>query len=298
MQRQREIATRIALGVSRSRLMSQALTESVVLAAIGGTAALICSAWLTPVLSRALLPQVEWRSAGMSPATFCYAALLVILTGLATGIVPALQAGRPDLYRALHGNPGGPASYRAGVRPVLLAIQVSLAVVLLAAAGLVVRSLRNVEAIDTGYQTEQLAYAEVFPDMSFSKRDRDAYRAVGAMLPGAAQRIARLPGVEGTALADNSPMRNIAMAPVFLPDQDSTPRLNRNPPFVHRVSADFFRVTGMRVIDGRPLHDSDEMGSAPVVVVNASSSGRATVHAGRWWVSSPMPTTMAFSTSR
>jgi predicted permease len=270
MQRQREIATRIALGVNRARLMSQALTESGILAAIGGTAALICSVWLTPILSRALLPQVQWKAVGLGPDTFVYAALLVIVTGLATGIVPALHAGNADLYRSLHGNPGGPASYRVGVRPVLLAAQVSLSVVLLAAAALLVRSFRNVEAIDTGYDAERLAYAEVLPDMTFGKRDRDAYRTIGAMLPGVAERISRVPGVEGTALALRSPLHPAAFSLVFLPGRDSTPKLNGLPPLTHIVSPGFFSVSGMRMQDGRELRDADGTGAAPVVVVNTS----------------------------
>lgn len=270
MQRQREIATRIALGVSRSRLMLQSMIESVILAVIGGVAALICAAWLTPVLSRALLPQAQWRPDGVHLTTIAFAALLIVVTGLATGVAPALQAGRLDLYRALHGNPGGPPSYRAGIRPVLLAVQVSLSVVLLAACALVVRSLQDVEAIDTGYEAERLAYAEVLPDMSFSKRDAAAYRAVGAMLPLAAQRIAGLPDVEGAALTDRIPLRGFSIMPVFLPDRDSIPKLNRNPPMAHVVSGDFFRVAGMRILEGRPLRGADGTGSAPVVVVNSS----------------------------
>lgn len=270
MQRHREIATRIALGVSRSRLMSQALTESILLAVIGGVAAFLSSAWLTPVLSAALLPQVQWKVVGVGPGTFVFAALLIVLTGLATGIVPALHAGRPDLYRSLHGNPGGPASYRMGVRPVLLAAQVALSVLLLASAALVVRSFRNVNAIDTGYETRRLAYAEVFPDMSFSKRDAEVYRSIGAILPEVAERIARVPGVEGTALAERSPLHGFFFEPVFLPGRDSTPRLNNNPPLTHVVSPGFFSVAGMRVLDGRALRQADSEGAAPVVVVNAS----------------------------
>ncbi len=270
MQRHREIATRIALGVSRARLMSQALTESAILAAIGGVAALICSVWLTPILSHALLPQVQWKTVGLGPGTFVYAAVLVVLTGLATGIVPALHAGKSDLYRSLHGNPGGPSSYRAGIRPVLLAAQVSLSVVLLAAAVLLVRSMRNVEAIDTGYDTASLAYAEVHPDMSFSKRDAEAYRAVGAILPEVAERISHVPGVEGTALALRSPLQPSWFTPIFLPGRDSTPRLGRTPPLTNAVSGDFFRVSGMHMQDGRSLRETDETGAAPVVVINAS----------------------------
>jgi putative ABC transport system permease protein len=270
MQRQREIATRIALGVSRARLISQALTESAILAAIGGVAALVCSAWSTPILWRALLPQVQSKVAGFGPSTFVYAALLVVLTGLATGIVPALHAGRADLYRSLHGNPGGPASYRSGIRPVLLAAQVSLAVVLLAAAALLVRSFRNVEAIDTGYDAERLAYAEVQPDMTFGKRDAEAYRAIGAMLPDVAQRLARVPGVEGTALALRRPLQPPGFWPVFLPGRDSTPKMNRGLPFTHVVSQGFFTVSGMHMQDGRALREADGTGAEPVVVVNTS----------------------------
>ncbi len=270
MQRHREIATRIALGVSRARLMSQSLTESAILAAVGGTAALLCSVWMTPFLSHALLPQVQWKTVGLEPATFIYAALLVVLTGLGTGILPALHASKSDLYRSLHGNPGGSTSHRAGVRPLLLAAQVSLSVVLLAAAVLLVRSFRNVEGIATGYDDPRLAYAEVQPDMSFSKRDAEAYRTIGATLPEIAERISRVPGVEETALAVRSPLHPAAFSSVFLPSRDSTPKLNGLPPLTHVVSPGFLSVSGMHMVDGRTLRESDGTGAAPVVVVNAS----------------------------
>ena len=104
------------------------------------------------------------------------------------------------------------------------------------------RSLRNVEEIDTGYDTGRLAYAEVFPDMSFSKRDAAAYRTIGAILPQVAERISHVPGVTATALATRAPLRDIVILPIFLPGVDSTPTLGRSPPIAHIVSPGFFGV--------------------------------------------------------
>jgi predicted permease len=268
MQRNQEIATRVALGAGRSRLIAQALTESVLLAGVGGAAALVCAEWFAPLLSHALLPNVRWESGHLGVSAFLFASLLVVVTGVVTGIAPAIHASQSDLARALRGNPGGPASFRAGARSTMLAAQVAFAVVLLASAVLVVQSLRNVEAIDTGYEASRLSYAEVIPDMTFSSHDAEMYRTIGAMLPEIAQRIARVPGVEATALAESGPLQLHSMYPVFLPNLDSTPTLNRLPPLARIVSPEFFNVAGLRLLEGRPLLNTDREGSAPVVVVS------------------------------
>lgn len=268
MQRNREIATRLALGASRNRVVAQILTESLLLAALGGAAALACAVWLSPVLSHAILPTVHWQSTGVSPGTFLLAMLLVVLTGALTGIVPAMHASRSDVQQSLRGDPGSGVSRRTGVRSAMLAMQVTLAFVLLAAATLLVRSALNVEAINTGYETGRLAYAEVLPGMTYSKHDAEASRSIGLRLPAVAVQLARVPGVESVALSLRAPLHGFAVYPVFLPGRDSMPTLNRNPPLTQVVSPEFFGVTGLHVVDGRTLQADDRAGSAPVVVVN------------------------------
>jgi predicted permease len=268
MQRRREIATRIALGVSRGRLVAQLFTESLVLATIAGATVVASSGWLGLVLRRALLPNVHWETQALELRTCAFTALAVVLTGVAAGLIPALHASRTDLSRALRGDSGGGASHRARARSVLLVTQVSLSVVLLAAAALFVRSLRNVESVDTGYEADRVAYADVLPDMTFSPQDRETYREIGAVLPEAASRIARIPGVERTALSFMGPLQGFAYYPVFLPARDSAPTLNRMGPFTQFVSPDFFNVTGMRVLEGRSLTADDRLGAALVALVN------------------------------
>ena len=103
IQRRREIGVRLALGVSRGRLVSQLLTESVVLAAIGGVAALVVALWCATALRHALLPTVEWRSSAVGVRGIAFGIITTLIAGLAAGLAPALHASRPNLTGVLRG---------------------------------------------------------------------------------------------------------------------------------------------------------------------------------------------------
>jgi HAMP domain-containing protein len=126
LQRRREIGVRLALGVSRSRLVTQLLTESIVLAIVSGLAALVVAAWTATALRQALLPNVQWGAPAIGVHAVAFAAATAVLAGFAAGLVPALHASRPDVTRVLRGGARDGGLPRSRVRSTLLVLQLAL----------------------------------------------------------------------------------------------------------------------------------------------------------------------------
>jgi predicted permease len=266
LQRRREIGVRLALGVSRSRLIRQLLTESIVLATISGLAALLVAAWTATALRRALLPDIQWGAPAIGLHAVLFAAATAVLAGFAAGLVPALHASRPDVTRVLRGGARDGGIPRSRVRDTLLVSQLALSCVLLTGAGLFVRSLQRVESVHTGYDVEQVVFAGLRTDPELG-RSRDA--DLDLLLKEAAHRIERLPGVERVAFTENVPMNAFSFVDNFLPDRDSVPTLDGAGPIVSFVSPGFFATMGMRVLEGRDFAPGDRTGSEQVLVVNS-----------------------------
>src|SRR5437879_6727809 len=151
LKRRREIAVRLALGVSRGRLLSQLVTESVLLAACGGVAALLVAEWGGAVLRAGFLPKSADLSLMADTRTVIFTGVAALLTGLLTGLAPGLQALRLNLVGDLKAGAREGSYRRSRMRVGLLVAQGALSVVLLVGAGLFVRSLQNVRGIPLGY---------------------------------------------------------------------------------------------------------------------------------------------------
>jgi predicted permease len=267
LQRRREIGVRLALGVSRARLVRQLLTESLVLAIVSGLAALLVAAWTATVLRQALLPNVQWGAPAIGLHAVAFAAVTAVLAGFAAGLVPAFHASRPDVTRVLRGGARDGGLPRSRVRSALLVSQLALSCVLLTGAGLFVRSLQRVESVDIGYDEAQIVFAGLRTDRELG-RSRDA--EVDLLLKEAAQRIERLPGVERVAFTENTPMDAFSFVTNFLPDRDSVPTLDGMGPIVSFVSPGFFATMGMHLLAGRDFAPDDRTGSEPVLLVNST----------------------------
>lgn len=265
-QRRREIGVRLALGVSRRRLVSQLLTESVVLGVIGGIAAIVVAVWTATALRHALLPSVEWGASAMGIRALAFAIATALLAGLAAGLVPALHASSPNLTSVLRGGTRDGATHRSRVRSLLLVSQIALSCVLLAGAGLFVRSLRQVEAIDIGYDTDRVVLAGI----NFARDAAHTPQAQAALFAEAAARIEKLPGVERVALASSRPLYGFAMADLYTRSGDSlkAPRGMNN--IASFVSPGYFATMGMHVLQGRDFSAQDRDGAEFVVVVNST----------------------------
>ncbi len=266
LQRRREIGIRLALGISRRRLVVQLLTESVVLAAIGGIASLAVAVWCASTLRHALLPSVAWDAPAIGVRAMFFGALTALLAGLAAGLAPALHATRPNLTRMLRGGSRDGNTHRSGVRAALLVSQIALSCVLLAGAGLFVRSLRQVEAIDIGYDTDRI----VFASAEFMRDSGHRPEELGPLLTEAASRIEKLPGVEHVALAVSEPMGSFTFLDAFRPNGDTLMAPNGMSTITSFISSGFFASVGLHVIEGRDFAPEDRAGAEQVLVVNSA----------------------------
>ena len=276
LRRRREIAVRLALGVTRGRLVRQLLTESVVLALLAGMVAIVIAAWGGAVLRAMLMPTTHWGSSALDLRVALFAVALALVTGVVAGLAPAIRASRPDVATALKTGTREGTSRRSGLRSTLLVAEVALSVVLLVAAGLFVRSLRGVHAVDVGYDTDRIVVAGVRffnPEVHDVLRGPGVHAAeLGAGLQEVAARLARMPGVERTALGDAGPMYGFAMASVLFRDGTVVPRLEKEDPALYQVSPSFFPTSGLRLTRGRLFTDDDRDGTPPVIVIDEAAA--------------------------
>jgi predicted permease len=264
-QRRREIAVRLALGVSRARLVGQLLTESVVIALIGGVVAFGAAVWGAAALRHGVLPDVRWGEPAINLRLAAFTAVIAVLVGAATGLVPALQASTPDLTSALKAGAREGTFRRSRLRSGLLVVQGALSVVLLAGSGLFVRSLRNIESVGVGYDADHLVLAGV----GHVSGQQSHSQEIATALPVIAERLSHESGVEGVGLVDMEPMWGFRWVSVFLPDRDSVPKLHGSAPFMSWVSPSYLITVGVRVQAGRGLLETDREGAAAVIVVSA-----------------------------
>ncbi len=261
--RRREVAVRLALGVGRGRLVRQLLSESLLLALLGGGVALLLAQWGGNLLRATLLPDggwtegtLDWRVAGVT-------AVFTIMTGLLTGVAPALAASNPTLTLALRSGAADGASPRSRLRTGLLAAQACLSLVLLVGAGLFVRSLWRVVHTDLGYDATNLVVADV--DLTLAGYDKPGR---WTFYDQAQERLRALPGVERASLGINSPFWTMNATRFRLTDRDSTPRVPGGGPYYNGVTPDYFATLGMTVVAGRGFTGQDRIGSPNVVVIN------------------------------
>src|SRR6185436_10021669 len=199
--RHKEMAIRRALGASAKRLVKQLLTESVVLACIGGALGLMLAAWgidLLLALSPAALPRAN--QAGVDARVLGFAAVLSLAVGLLFGLVPALHASRADLNEELKaGGRGGTVSPRRNrIRSLLVVSEVALAVVLAVGAGLFVKSFARLQRVSAGFETENLLLARLsLPQARYSN-----LASVLTFYDQVSERIKTVPGVESVGAAN------------------------------------------------------------------------------------------------
>ena len=261
LRRRREIALRIALGVSRWRLASQLTVETLILATAGGALGLLLAHWSASVLSTALLGN-NAPSQLVDPRAIVFAACVSVSIGLMTGLAPILQTRRVDLTADLRG--GSRAGYRRSVAgQVLLVFQSALTVVLLIGAGLFVRSLRNVHALRLGYDVDPVLIVSL--NMRGVELDSGATVALRQQLLGAAKAI---PGVEHASLQAAIPFWSTWSAGLHVDGVDSLSRFGSFD--LNAVSGDYFATMGTRIVRGRGIAESDTRDAPPVAVVSES----------------------------
>ncbi len=263
-QRRHEVAIRLALGVSRSRLATQFLTEGLMLAGAGGLAAILFAAWGGTALRHLILPNTRFATPAVDVPVLGFTLAIAIITGLAAAMAPTLEGTSVDIVKSLKPGSRGAGRARSRTRSSLLAAQTALSLVLLAGAGLFVRSLQRIHATPFGYAADELAFATLQFDDDRGPNSHRAERI--AAFPRAAQRVATAPGVVGVALAYIAPLQGGIWTSVWKPDIDS----EMPAPQYNAVSPEFFSVTGVRILAGRSLTGDDRRGPGGALVVNAT----------------------------
>ena len=261
--RRRELAVRAGLGAGRGGLVRLLLCESLVLAVFGGLGALMITVWGGALVRGFLIPELSRDVAIVDPRVLLFAMGTVFVTGLLAGLAPAILSSRTDLSEALKSGGRGSTAGGNRTRATLLALQVALTVVLLVGAGLFVRSLRNVQHIDLGFDADRVLEASVDMGAAHFNTTESSNAAYLRIL----ERITALPGVASAATT---------MAPYgwgfgrYLKVQgiDSLPPFEGGGPYVNVVSADYFRTMGMRLRQGRFLGAADAAGAEPVAVIS------------------------------
>ncbi len=271
VRRRREIAVRLALGISRGRLLRLLLSHSLLLALLGGAAALAVVPVAGRLVRSALLPDVEWTAPPLDGRVLAVAAGLTLLVGVGTGLVPLFQAGRGRLNQGLRDDARSGGSRASGLRTSLTVLQAAFSVVLLVGAGLFVRSLRNARSLDLGIEPEHVLIASAdWPRpasldeaLRLERRTRDARFYASAL-----ERARALPDVRAAALAIGVPFRSSYTQRLQVPGVDSIPHLAGGGPYIQAVSPGYFETVGLRVLEGRAFGPGDREGSEPVAVVN------------------------------
>jgi predicted permease len=261
-----EMAVRLSIGANRWQLIRQLLTESLILAAIGGAVGLLVAQW-TMQLIASLLPEqaAETFKVELDATVLFFAAALTIGTGLLFGLFPALHSTRPDLLPALKGQAGQPSGARgaARFRTSLAVFQIAISMALLIAAGLFVKSLANVSRVDLGLNTENIVTFGISPELNAYSQERSQ-----GLFSRIEESFAALPGVTGVtagvvAVLAGSNWGTSVQVQGFKqgPDIDSNARFNM-------VGPDYFKTLGIPLLAGREFTRQDVKDSPKVAIVN------------------------------
>jgi predicted permease len=265
--RRREVAVRMALGISRGRLMAQLFTESLVLAVLGAAAGLVVAHTGGGVLRATLLPNVEWGSTLADRRVLAFAAAAAVTVGILTGLAPALQSVRCDVAATLKSGGAKAGLHRSRLRTGLLVFQAALSVLLLVGAGLFVRSLRNVRTLDLGYDPDRVIFVSAeLRGVPLSDAE------LAALKRRLVEQARRLPGVENASRTLTVPFMINSIEDLFVPGLDSVNRLGDF--YLHAVSSGYFETIGTRILRGRGITDVDRGGAPPAIIVSQSMANK------------------------
>ena len=264
--RAQEMAVRNSLGAGRRRLLGQLLTESALLALLGGAASLLVAQWTLGLIG-AILPEDATNTVHLelSPEVALFAGLLALGTGLLFGLYPALHATRPDLVTALKGSSGQPSGARAAARfrASLVTAQIALSMALLVAAGFFIKSLVNVSRVELGVREEGLVNFSLAPALNGYEPERSL-----ALFERMEEELAAIPGVTRVSgalvavLTGNSWGSSVSVEGFERgPDTDANSRFNK-------VGPGYFATLGVPLLAGREFTEADVEGATKVVIVN------------------------------
>jgi putative ABC transport system permease protein len=271
--RQKEVAIRAAMGASRARVVRQMLTESLLLSAIGGLAGVLLSVWLTDVLI-SILPEGAPRidQVGIDYRVLGFALAVSALTGVVFGLAPALKASRLDVSSSLkEGGRTGEGHRRTSARSLLLIGEVALSLVLLVAAGLLIRSFVRLQEVRLGFNPHNVLVACIaLPGAKYKEEQRpEFYRQL-------VERLQNSPGVQAVGGGVNLPLyaTNYAIGRGFIPEGRPITVDEAFDASYSTITGDYFRALQIPLLAGRTFDARDNADGPKVAVVNESLAQR------------------------
>lgn len=263
--RSREVAIRLCIGGGRARLVRQFLTESTLLAVCGGLLGAVLAVWGTNALLALFRggPQPLLLDATPSLRVLGVTALVSVTVGIAVGLIPALQSAGADLTPALRAAPDDRGRrYRNAIGKVLVVGQLSLALVVVAVAGLLGRSLYNLQTQDAGFRADSVLLFSV--TTAGTTRSQEGLQAFYSEL---VERLAGLPGVTSASMSLSSPIDTSGtIRGIEMPGLPRTPEARGV--WANTITPDFFETFGIGLLRGRPFTPRDGPGSGHVAIVN------------------------------
>lgn len=259
--RRREVAMRLALGVGRARLTRQFLLESITLGIIGAVGGVILAAWFGGTPQRLLMPESAVGSVFADGRTLLFATVLALFAGSVTAIVPAMMAGRIDVASVLKSGGRGTSTRRSRLQTGLVVAQAALSVVLLIGAVFFVRSLQNAEQHRLGLDVDALLYAEL--NTRGERLSPEQQRHLTGQILDAVRQV---PGVLHASSVVSVPFWSNEAEGLEIPGVENVENLGRFT--LQAGTADYFATTGTRILRGRGFDDRDQPGSEPVIVVS------------------------------
>ena len=269
--RQREIAIRLAIGAKQSRIIRQLIVEALLLSLTAGIVAILIATWALRFLLAlgVSLAPFSWTIAlNLEPdvRVFTYTMAIAAAGGMLLGLLPALQASSPHIVRSLHdqGAMAGGRLRGSRLRHSLVVVEIAASLVLLMAAGLLARGLQHAQALDLGFMTQGVLYAEY--DLRTLGYTPGGARAFNDAL---ADRAAKLPGVRSVAFTSHVPLHGgVRRVPVRLLDATEGPA---SPVIVSTVSSGYFATVGISLVEGRNF---DRNETSPVVIISEGLARR------------------------
>jgi putative ABC transport system permease protein len=266
--RQKEMAIRSALGASRARIIRQLITESILLALVGGVAGLLLALWGGDALM-AIGPENIPRAGEVSidAGVIAFTAGVSLLTGLLFGLAPALQASKPNLNEMLKegGRSSSGGARKTSLLNALVVVEIAMSLVLLIGAGLMLKSFYNLYQVESGFNPENVIRMRV----SLSGANYAEPEALVAFQQRAIENIRSLPGVEYAAATNMLPLDgNFSIGDFFIEGRP-IPRSGEEMMAGRSVvSSDYFRALGITLLSGREFNDRDSASSTPVAIIN------------------------------
>jgi predicted permease len=271
--RSRELAVRTALGASRARVGRQQLVESVIVALLGGAAGIAIAALAVQYLrTRTVVDLPRLADVSLDLRVLTITAFVCIVTGLLTGVLPALRTARSNPSDALRGGHGAGGATASRSRSLLVTAQIALATTLVIAAGLLVITFARLTRVDAGLQADRVLLAQV--SLTVTRYDPQAWSSFFART---LDEIRRLPGVETAGAVDPLPLsgqKGLMRFGVRVEGRPDPRPGEFDRTYLRRATPGYFTAIGIPILDGRTFDDGDRADTTPVAVIDRTFADR------------------------